>query len=494
MIKVIYRAVVIQMLIVNAVFGMVRVNVDLQGELYYAACRGDIDDCDEIPRILRRGALVNEEFAGKTALYAAAEYGKVGAVNVLLAADADIRKGCEDETPLHIAAANGHNDVVLVLLQKANEIGDLKYVNGSEDCLDTPLIVAARYNHLDVVDTLIQGGADIDCADGNESLRENALYAAAKRDHRKIVERLLLADADVCLPSRERDQTPLFVTAKKGHFEVAKLLLKRSGLSPHMLCDYVNQPAGDSCTPLFIAAENGWYRIVSLLLKQRAEVEKSCVFLEQRKDPYRESDDKTIDTPLSIATCNNHIRVVERLLSAHANINTINRSEFTMRTVGEQVQEITENSPLAFALASGSEEMVELLLSSGLRPLGGCVKETIVTDLTDEVISSRKIIRKPLMFIAAERGDVKSVELLIEVGVNPDEPCTKKIVTGDDREINKETKPVYIAMRKGHIAVVEALLNVKVDTRIPHKGKRWKSLFFIAIKKGHVEGVKLLSC
>ena len=96
-----------------------------------------------------------------------------------------IRKGCEDETPLHIAAANGHNDVVLVLLQKANEIGDLKYVNGSEDCLDTPLIVAARYNHLDVVDTLIQGGADIDCADGNESLRENALYAAAKRDNRK---------------------------------------------------------------------------------------------------------------------------------------------------------------------------------------------------------------------------------------------------------------------------------------------------------------------
>ena len=92
MIKVIYRAVVIQMLIVNAVFGMVRVNVDLQGELYYAACRGDIDDCDEIPRILRRGALVNEEFAGKTALYAAAEYGKVGAVNVLLAADADKKR------------------------------------------------------------------------------------------------------------------------------------------------------------------------------------------------------------------------------------------------------------------------------------------------------------------------------------------------------------------------------------------------------------------
>lgn len=72
---------------------------------------------------------------GETALHIACRMGAVNLVRMLLAANADPNaKGFNDRTPLHEAAAGGHADVVLLLLEQKGIKALVKDKNG-----DTPL-------------------------------------------------------------------------------------------------------------------------------------------------------------------------------------------------------------------------------------------------------------------------------------------------------------------------------------------------------------------
>jgi ankyrin repeat protein len=65
----------------------------------------------------------------------------------------------EESIPLHIAAYNGYNDLVELLLQYKSDINAIDK-NGQ-----TPLHLAAMKGHLDVVKTLVAAGSDIDAID-----------------------------------------------------------------------------------------------------------------------------------------------------------------------------------------------------------------------------------------------------------------------------------------------------------------------------------------
>lgn len=63
-------------------------------------------------------------------------------------------RACEDETALHLAAANGHHDSVRILLKQGAEV-DPEDENGC-----TPLMFAALKNHAHCVNELLGHGAD----------------------------------------------------------------------------------------------------------------------------------------------------------------------------------------------------------------------------------------------------------------------------------------------------------------------------------------------
>jgi ankyrin repeat protein len=94
-----------------------------------------------------------EDKAGENALMMAALVGDLDFVNLLIAKDAEVNK--KGWAPLHYAAANGHDDIVKVLLDHS------AYVDAGSPNGTTPLMMAARGGHVSTVKLLLDNGADL---------------------------------------------------------------------------------------------------------------------------------------------------------------------------------------------------------------------------------------------------------------------------------------------------------------------------------------------
>lgn len=92
--------------------------------------------------------------------------------------------------------------------------------------IETPLFIAARDGHTEIVRTLLQAGADPDiiCTDGGTAL----IVAAGNRERRAEIVRLLLdAGADPITP-RMRGRTALEWAVMSGEYESVPILLSAS--------------------------------------------------------------------------------------------------------------------------------------------------------------------------------------------------------------------------------------------------------------------------
>ncbi|RFU48217.1 ankyrin repeat domain-containing protein [Paraburkholderia sp. DHOC27] len=94
-----------------------------------------------------------EDKAGENAMMLAALNGDVPMVQLLISKDAEVNK--KGWAPLHYAAANGHDDVVKLLLDHS------AYVDAGSPNGTTPLMMAARGNHVSTVKLLLDNGADL---------------------------------------------------------------------------------------------------------------------------------------------------------------------------------------------------------------------------------------------------------------------------------------------------------------------------------------------
>jgi ankyrin repeat protein len=98
---------------------------------------------------------------GASALVLAARVGHTGILRLLLGRGADVElRGKADMTALHWAAVLGHSEAVAVLLDAGATVGELTGVTAA-----TPLILAAAGGHLEVVRLLCGRGADLDYRD-----------------------------------------------------------------------------------------------------------------------------------------------------------------------------------------------------------------------------------------------------------------------------------------------------------------------------------------
>ena len=189
-------------------------------------------------------------------------------------------------TPLDLAADNGHEEVVKILLGNTQVNPDKPNNDGR-----TPLFSAAQNGHEGVVELLLgrkEVNPDYRDNDGNPPLLLAAWYG-----HEGVV-KILLGRKDVNPDSRDIDgKTPLLLAAWYGHEGVVKILLGRKEVNP-------DNRDNDGETPLLSAAQNGHKEVVEILLG--------------RKDVNPDNRDNDGKTPLLLAAWYGHEGVVKLLL------------------------------------------------------------------------------------------------------------------------------------------------------------------------------------
>jgi ankyrin repeat protein len=123
---------------------------------------------------------------------------------------------------LHIAAMLGYPHVVKEVFKKDRSLGLdlLKQPGGDWD--DRPIHSAAYSEHVDVIDTLSELGADLEA---RQRTLETALHIACEHGRPKAVYKLLSLGADPNALEMS-SMTPLHLAAQNGHVAIIKHLLE----------------------------------------------------------------------------------------------------------------------------------------------------------------------------------------------------------------------------------------------------------------------------
>lgn len=129
---------------------------------------------------------------------------------------------------IHLMARKGDVDKVLAEIEKGADV-DLPSTMHTNLKGSSPLFVAATFGKSEVVEALLNAGADPNYR-RPEFMGENTygapLHTAVGNGHRDVVELLLEAGADPALPDPSLG-TPLHLSRIRGHQDIEAMLLER---------------------------------------------------------------------------------------------------------------------------------------------------------------------------------------------------------------------------------------------------------------------------
>ncbi|KAI4162388.1 MAG: hypothetical protein LQ342_003954 [Letrouitia transgressa] len=284
--------------------------------LAYAARRGDDQT---VLRLLESGADINyyEDGFVYNALGAAAKYGKLSMVRLLIARGANVNTQFGFYgTALTMASIEGHDDIVQMLLDNGADI------NAQDKHNSTALINASIKGHDDIVQMLLNNGADVNAQGGYDG---TALINASWRGHDNTVQILLDMGADINAQTRN-NSTALIRASEKGYKNIVQMLLGNGA--------DVNVQDRSVGTALTCASERGFCDIVQMLLDNKADVNAQL---------------GCRDSPLIRASFNGHSNVVEVLLDNGADVNV----------------QCNFGSALQMALSEGNDKVAQILRARG---------------------------------------------------------------------------------------------------------------------------------
>jgi len=160
-------------------------------------------------------------------------------------------------------------------LADASDRGDLPYVRrllalGADARYEVeegeykgcfPFAVTSMKGHVDVIEALVAGGADLNQVEGE--LSSSSLYMAAQCNHPRAIAALVRAGANINLAGSD-GFTPLSRAAFKGRREaLVALLVARAA---------VNVANNNGISPRYYAAQEGHVDILKLLIKAKGDV------------------------------------------------------------------------------------------------------------------------------------------------------------------------------------------------------------------------------
>ena len=228
-----------------------------------------------------------------TLFAAAAEGDMLTTRALLLRHGVDVNAENDDGvTPMYIAAAHGHTELVEVLADEGNADVNLgtpedstlqlveawkddppwEYVRGRKHGMVFPLYIAARNGKVDTVRALLQRGAEVD----QRTNRLETALGGASRDGRSEAVKILLDAGANTVGHNAEGTTPFLAAAAGGHSTTITMLLDQGG-------EDIDQGAGEAhfgesgqrgATALFLAALRGHVEAVKLLLRRGADVNK----------------------------------------------------------------------------------------------------------------------------------------------------------------------------------------------------------------------------
>ncbi|XP_047308053.1 E3 ubiquitin-protein ligase XBAT32-like isoform X2 [Impatiens glandulifera] len=208
-------------------------------------------------------------------------------------------------SPLHYSAAQGHHEIVSLLLESGVDI-NLRNYRGQ-----TALMQACQHGHWEVVQILILFKANIHKADYLNG--GTALHLAALNGHSRCI-RLLLTDYIPSSPNVWDILTATTIDDDSNNSEFDK----------RALYEIINRAADGGITALHMAALNGHVETVQLFLDFGASVSQVTV-----------GDGTTIDligagcTPLHYAACGGNAQCCQILISRGASLTAENANGLT---------------------------------------------------------------------------------------------------------------------------------------------------------------------
>ena len=274
-------------------------------------------------------------------------------------------------TPLHLAAAHGHTEIVRYLLAQGVDINakgedQLARKDASREEIEriTAIMIAVDRGRKDVVDILVENGADLH---GTFSDHRNLLHSATASGNLKLVDRLLGLDFDPLAKDID-GLTPWHLAAKTGEDVIVDKYLQGFRGNDSFEVD-MEDFAG--LTPFLLAAAKGSISTMEILEKAGANIHHcSPVFSSALHIASELSEDAALRKLLAWNlddTVPN--RFGDSLMHEAADAGIVGNLEL-LASRGKDVnaQSIAGDTPLLYAAFRKKEAVVDTLLKLGADP------------------------------------------------------------------------------------------------------------------------------
>ena len=251
------------------------------------------------------------------------------------------------DTPLALAAAGGHLEVVALLIQRGASAA-ASYSSSGE----TALHLAAANGSQEIVKLLLKNGAKVDSDAGHSD--RMSLHAAASSGNVDTMKMLMDYNVDLNIIIPDSGETPLHLAASRGHLQTVKWLVEGLGASDEEMQLYesmVRQRYYQTWTEDLLA-DPASTRCLSCGTEAKRSAREGMSHLKSLCGRYADINMRTREgrTALHLAASNGHVPTVRFLLQTGADVNIVDDNAYTA---------------LRLAAENGHLEAVKLLLTAG---------------------------------------------------------------------------------------------------------------------------------